>query len=307
MVKCNTEETIKKFKKKHSNKYSYELVKYKSAISKVSIICSKHGIFEITPNSHLNGSGCSLCGRERTGESKKSDTSLFVKSANRVHSHKYNYNRCTYITNLDNVTITCKKHGDFYQQARKHLSGQGCKKCANESQYCNFVEKCEKKYKDYLYSKVNYKGMYSDVIITCKKHGDFSIKATNFYHKGRGCKLCKTYNKSIKEGEWLDDMGIDNINRNVYINFGKKVFCVDGIDKKRKIIYEFYGDFFHGNPEVYKKTDINPLLKEEYGKLYKKTKDKENIIISNGYKIIYIWENDYNKNKNKNGKYERKH
>ena len=62
-----------------------------------------------------------------------------------------------------------------------------------------------------------------------------------------------------------------------------------------KIIYEFYGDFFHGNPDVHNKDDINPLLKETYGSLYNKTINKEKIILNSGYKLKTIWESEYKK------------
>ena len=31
------------------------------------------------------------------------------------------------------VGVVCKKHGIFYQKVRKHLEGQGCKRCAGLS------------------------------------------------------------------------------------------------------------------------------------------------------------------------------
>ena len=52
-----------------------------------------------------------------------------------THGDKYEYD-CSTIemaTTRDYVTITCKIHGDFKQKFGNHLSGKGCKKCANES------------------------------------------------------------------------------------------------------------------------------------------------------------------------------
>jgi hypothetical protein len=50
---------------KHDGKYNYDLVVYENCRSKVTIICSIHGEFEQTPNSHLYaGSGCEKCARE---------------------------------------------------------------------------------------------------------------------------------------------------------------------------------------------------------------------------------------------------
>jgi hypothetical protein len=39
--------------KTHKKKFDYSLVDYKSTNTKVKIICTEHGIFEQTPNSHI--------------------------------------------------------------------------------------------------------------------------------------------------------------------------------------------------------------------------------------------------------------
>lgn len=80
---------INKFKKIHGNKYIYDEVIFVKEITKVKIICPKHGIFEQTPNKHLSGRGCEKCAREATnkhqrenatGWSLKSWKSLATKS-----------------------------------------------------------------------------------------------------------------------------------------------------------------------------------------------------------------------------------
>jgi len=45
----------------HNNQYNYSNVVYKNAITKVSIICSDHGVFKQTPDKHLGGTGCPKC------------------------------------------------------------------------------------------------------------------------------------------------------------------------------------------------------------------------------------------------------
>jgi hypothetical protein len=52
-----TETFIKKAKKKHGNKYSYEKVNYTLSQVKVVISCGKHDDFEQRPNTHLRGAG----------------------------------------------------------------------------------------------------------------------------------------------------------------------------------------------------------------------------------------------------------
>lgn len=295
-----TDEVIENFTIKHGDRYDYSLVNYEKAVVKVKIICRKHGIFSITPNSHLNGSGCSICGREIVSTSRKGTKESFIKKAREVHGDFYGYDLVEYNSFLGYVTIICPIHGEFKQQVRKHLSGNKCKKCTSESYYIDFVEICKNKFPQYDYSKVVYKGMYNSVIITCKLHGDFQIKPINFYHKERGCKDCLNKTKSRIEKKWLDSLDIPIDRRNKYVEFGNKIFCVDGIDYENKIAYEFYGDFFHGNPDVYNSDDINPLLKESFGDLYRKTIIKEEIIKQSGYTLVSIWENNYKfKNKNK--------
>lgn len=61
----NTNDFICKSIIVHNDKYIYNKVDYKGARIKVTLICKTHGIFEITPNDHLNGKGCSKCGKER--------------------------------------------------------------------------------------------------------------------------------------------------------------------------------------------------------------------------------------------------
>ena len=55
------EEFITKAKAVHGNKYDYSKVVYKGSNKKVTIICPKHGEFEITPHKHKTGQGCSKC------------------------------------------------------------------------------------------------------------------------------------------------------------------------------------------------------------------------------------------------------
>ena len=65
----STEEFIKRAKDIYGDKYDYSLVDYKNNHTKVKIICSKHGVFEQVPASHLNYRGCQRC-HQSSGETK---------------------------------------------------------------------------------------------------------------------------------------------------------------------------------------------------------------------------------------------
>lgn len=295
----NTKKFIEKSIIIHGDRYNYDYVDYKKAIDKVIIECSIHGTFSITPNSHLNGSGCYFCGREKVESARKLTNKDFIERAVLIHGDLYDYSRVEYKSYMDYVEIGCKKHGVFKQKVSKHLDGQSCKKCISESNYVDFISICKDKFEGYSYDKVDYKGMYNDVIITCDKHGDFKTKPVSFLHKERGCKKCVNRTKSKPETEWLDDLNIDVSKRNVYIRVGEKTLCVDAYDEEKNIIYEFYGDYFHGNPEKFDHSVINKRMGKTYGELYNKTIEREKSLIDNGYKVISIWESDFINNKKK--------
>jgi uncharacterized OB-fold protein len=60
----STEQFIAECNKVHSSKYIYTSTEYISSDKKVVITCNKHGSFKQTAYNHLQGQGCSKCGRE---------------------------------------------------------------------------------------------------------------------------------------------------------------------------------------------------------------------------------------------------
>ena len=57
----STREFVRDAIEKHGNRYDYSESIYVSSKKKIKIICKEHGSFLQIPNSHLLGSGCSLC------------------------------------------------------------------------------------------------------------------------------------------------------------------------------------------------------------------------------------------------------
>ena len=60
------QEFIERANEKHSSFYSYDKLIYTTATDKIIVTCPKHGDFKILPSGHLQGTGCSLCGRDKT-------------------------------------------------------------------------------------------------------------------------------------------------------------------------------------------------------------------------------------------------
>lgn len=60
-----THEFISNANKIHNYLYDYSLVDYKNCKTYVDILCSKHGIFQQKPTTHLTGRGCPLCNNSK--------------------------------------------------------------------------------------------------------------------------------------------------------------------------------------------------------------------------------------------------
>lgn len=92
--------------------------------------CPDHGIFQASPAALLTGVQCMKCFHD----SNKNTLHDFIEKSNEIHKDKYDYSKAIYYGYASNnkSIITCPFHGDFEQTAKGHLSGKGCRKCANE-------------------------------------------------------------------------------------------------------------------------------------------------------------------------------
>ena len=79
------------------------------------------------------------------------------------------------------------------------------------------------------------------------------------------------------------------------IPIGESYIQVDGWCKSTNTIYEFHGDYWHGNPEKYNSEEMNSTAKKTFGELYDKTCKREDLIRSLGFKLVVIWESDWNR------------
>lgn len=291
-----TEKFIEEANQKHNNYYDYEYTEYQGTTEQVTIVCPNHGKFTQKAYKHLSGQGCSKC----SVENQRMTKSVFVEKALKKHNNKYIYNKTKYTTTRKEIIITCPKHGDFTQVAQNHLRGAGCHLCGFESirdgnkiSKQHFLDKSRLFHKNkYDYSAVEYIDARTKVLIICPDHGGFRQLPTSHYHSG--CPKCSKTNLSHAEQVWLNNIGIpdDANHRHVTIKLDEKYLIVDGFDPETNTIYEYYGDFWHGNPNKYQPDEINPISKKSYGELYENTIKREKLLKENGYKLIIQWETD---------------
>jgi len=134
IIQTKTEiQFIEKCKIIHNNNYDYSLIKYLNSKTKVDIICKKHGMFQQTPDNHINKkTGCPKCKTEYNSKNKKLNSKIFKNKCIKIHGNKYDYSKSIYLNTKTKVDIICKKHGMFQQTPNNHITKkQGCPKCKN--------------------------------------------------------------------------------------------------------------------------------------------------------------------------------
>ena len=280
---------------KYGHKYDYSEVHYKNKNQPVKITCKKHNVsFNQRPSIHKYGYGkCKKCSNTRLS------TEDYIVRAKLIHGNRYSYDVVEYKGQKIKIKIGCYKHGIFETRARNHLGGANCSKCVVDNRRLtlkDFIYRGIEIHGDrFNYDEAVYLGYDTKLKLICNNsHIIWQTSCSHF--KGNGCIKCSN-NISKKEIKWLDYIGLinDKQHRNVSIKINNKRLKVDGINPDIKTIYEFYGDFWHGNPKLFKPNEINPVNKTKFGKLYRNTIMREKQIKKAGFQIISIWEDEFNK------------
>jgi hypothetical protein len=292
-IKLTTEEFIYKAKLVHGDKYDYSLVNYNGSGNYVKLICYKHGEFIQKANSLLNGYGCKYCGGNHM------TTLDFIEKAELAHGNTYNYSKVNYVNAKTNIIVICKKHGEFIQNARSHLRGNGgCHKCAyNILSNEEFIQKAKKIHGDkYDYSLTKYILNKGIIKILCPIHGKFEQRADVHLNTKFGCKQCSLDNIKSNSTEFIIKAKL--IHNDKY-DYSK----VNYISSKSEVILicAIHGDFnIKPNSHLTKKqgctncTSNNPYINKK-NDLYNDFIEKSTIIHGNKYnydKVIYVASRD---------------
>lgn len=284
------ESILEQARQVHGDTYDYSIAVFLGTHKKWEIICREHGSFWQVVRSHLDGDGCPQCiciGKEK-----------FIERADLIHNCFYIYDEVVYKNNYTPVIIRCPNHGIFMQRPKDHLNGQGCIKCAHDSYRYSVEEFIEDanlvhnhQYSYELITKIT--NVFEKKPIICKIHGIF-YQTLHSHLCGSSCSKC-TKHISKPETEWLDSLNIPIEYRQAKLRINEQLIKPDAFDPISNTVYEFYGDFWHGNPEKFDLADQNKITKKTYGEMFDSTMNKEKLLKEAGYNIISIWENDWNK------------
>ena len=116
-------------------------------------------------------------------------------------------------------------------------------------------------------------------------------------------KFAKNYSQG--QIEWLNYMimSIPDIihainNNNGEYSIPNSRYHADGYSESKKMILEYHGDFYHGNPKLFNEEEMNPVTKTTFGELYQNTLEKQRFCQEQGYEYISIWESEWIRGKN---------
>lgn len=83
------------------------------------------------------------------------------------------------------------------------------------------------------------------------------------------------------------------------VSFGR-MYRADGVCYENNTVYEFHGDIFHGNPEMFKPDDtpnyFHPNLTAK--EMHDRTLAKEEFLRDLGWNYVHIWESEYRRQYN---------
>ena len=294
VYRYSTNEWIEESKKIHADRYDYSNVEYINNSTKIRIVCKEHGEFWQTPANHLKGKNCPKC----TGHFMDED--FFLDKAKDVYKDNngnplYDYSLVNYIDSSTYVTIIChkidpksgKQHGEFSKTPNKHLSGQGCPLCGNESggiknRLTNeeFIKKAFHERFEYLTEYVTAK---TKIHIKCKKCGHKFWQQASSHLSGCGCPFCNESRLEKEVTNFLISKGVNHEKQKKFDWLGRQ--SLDFFLPDYNIAIECQGiqhfepiDFFGGE------SSLAEIVKRDNRKLSK--------CLSNNLKMIYVIDNE---------------
>ncbi len=298
-------------KKIHGDKYNYTFVTRESVENRKSKFLLKCNTCEYTWNTTIETHINSQCGCPRCAGRATWTLEFFIEKANEIHQYKFDYSLVTneHIQGSGSrIPLKCNKCEYMWAPSiDRHINKKsGCPRCAGVAPWTSksFIEKANKihQYKyDYSYvTDESISGHKSKIILKCNtcKNIWYPTIAGHINSKS-GCPCCsKSRGYSHAQINRLQSIMID---QNINIQYAlspegefkiPSVGKVDGYCAETNTVYEFHGDFWHGNPKCFDPDDINPVNKKTFGELFNKTIEKDNKIRENGFNLVVKWETD---------------
>ena len=133
-------------------------------------------------------------------------------------------------------------------------------------------------------------GIKGQSILECMHCGNqWKARIWDVCKREQSCQNCTSKVASKAGNKWLDSLGIAI---REYKIPGTN-YVADGYDPKSNTVYEFLGDFWHGNLNKYVPEEVHPMCGVTFEELFIKTTRRLDEIRTKGYQVAFIWESDW--------------
>ena len=155
-------------------------------------------------------------------------------------------------------------------------------------EYCKKQDRCSLQY--FLKKYKNKEDAYKKYKESCLKH----IPKTHAYYSLISQELFYNLYQYILLFDEQPDIQYALLNSEMSLMDNDQKYFYDF--RYKNIIIEYNGDYWHANPNIYNESDI--VFKSLTAKqIWDKDKIKKDLAEKNDYKILYIWDSDYQKDK----------
>lgn len=311
-MRKTADQFIEEAQKTHTLRFDYSNVKYVNNVTPVTIICKDHGAFAQRPTVHLNGGECPTCARltrintnllrygkrgkppsreskskrratclKRYGTTHSSSVALVIDRAKQTCMERYGVAHPTQLASIldKRAASNMEKYGVQYPKQRHMINALPMltDRAWMVDHYHN-----QKKTAAKIAAELN--------IDPC---------TVGKYLRKHHIEINHYYPQSVKCIDWLTKVERD-IGYPIQhaLNVGEfqiphtRIF-VDGYCSTTNTIYEFHGDFWHGHPTKYDPNMVNAMKNKTMKQLYAATLARDEKIQRLGYKLVVMWENDF--------------
>ena len=303
---------------------------YKNTTSKcIRLRCTKDGYeWDTTIHNLINSRrGCSRCSGQEEWTYLRLVTTLalicFPDGTPRfilLTSEKYFYKNFEGVKTR--IRLRCTLDGYEWETSINNLinGGTGCARCSgheewtylrlqvaiSELRYPDGSPVCTLEMSEADFLKAYKKdGVNTKIPVRCAVNRDhtWSPRLTSLIYSGSRCPHCKATGYSKSEIEWLEFVMADE---RIYIqhakNGGQVNICgrfVDGMCYETNSVFQFHGDYWHGNPDIHDPDFVNQVNYKRMGDLYEETLIKDQELRDEGYNVVIMWESEWKEIKKK--------
>ena len=298
--------------------------KYNGVKTRIRLRCSKDGYeWEVSINNLINGeTGCARCsGNEEWTYLRLQEAISEIKFPDGTPKYQLltsedDFNK-TYEGVQTRIRLRCTLDGYEWEVSINNVinNESGCSRCSNreewtylrlqeaisELRFPDGSQVCTLEMTEIEFLEVyEIDGAHAKIFVRCAVDQDHTwwVQITNLINNKTGCPDCNTIGSSKVEIEWIEFvMANEGIHIQYALNGGQVKIngrLVDGMCYETNSVYQFHGDYWHGNPNRYEPDYINPSNYKRMGDLYEETLIKDQELRDQGYNVIIIWESEWN-------------